>query len=111
MEKHLDLPAVPKFANNDDVKEPPAKRQKFGSDIKSEPTEDYSKDQKPFVKVSQSRYTACIIIGLNKLYSFLIGKNSSFSEIESISQCGERIEEYSLLFWEEIEYVSSCVVS
>ncbi|XP_046653132.1 ribonuclease H2 subunit B-like [Daphnia pulicaria] len=50
LEKHLDLPAVPKFANNDDVKEPPAKRQKFGSVIKSEPTEDYSKDQKPFVK-------------------------------------------------------------
>jgi hypothetical protein len=51
LEKHLDLPALPKPAHNEDVKEPPAKRQKIGGDIKSEPIEDYSKDQKPLMKV------------------------------------------------------------
>jgi hypothetical protein len=51
LEKHLDLPAVQKPANNQDVKEPPAKRQKIDGDTKSEPLEDYSKDQKPFAKV------------------------------------------------------------
>ena len=53
LEKHLNLPAMPKGATNDEVKEPPAKRQKIG-DGNHEPLEDYSKDQKPLVKVSAS---------------------------------------------------------
>lgn len=44
LEKHLNLPPVIKNTGNEDVKEPPTKRQKLGSS-NCEPTEDYSKDQ------------------------------------------------------------------
>lgn len=46
LERHLDLPAVPKSVTNDEVKEPPSKRQKLG-ETKHEPTEDYSKELLP----------------------------------------------------------------
>lgn len=51
LEKHLDLPVVPKSVKEEEANEPPAKRQKISGDPNQEPLEDYSKDQKPLAKV------------------------------------------------------------
>nr|SVE74961.1 EOG090X017X [Daphnia dolichocephala] len=50
LEKYLDLPVVVKSEKGEEASEPPAKRQKIGSDPNQEPLEDYSVGQKPLAK-------------------------------------------------------------
>ena len=64
LEKHLDLPAVVKIAE-EQQQGPPAKKRKIGDKV-LEPTEDYSKD----VKHSSSKvlFTKFALKSVSKLY-------------------------------------------
>jgi hypothetical protein len=67
LEKHLDLPPVAnKTLASEELKEPPAKRQKTNGALQ-EPTEDYSKDHK-YQPVKVGPLFFCLHISIQYVY-------------------------------------------